>query len=87
MADQPFTAQPRHSAPERTSFFPFLRRGKKGIVRFGAEGPRLSRRLAGLRSLDHPEAARREERGVGGIDGLAASTAATVREVGIDKAE
>ena len=34
-----------------------------------------------------PEAARGEERGVGRFDGLAASTATTVREVGINKTE
>jgi hypothetical protein len=47
MAGQP-TAEPSHSAPKRTSFFPSLR-----FVLSGAEDIRLSRRLAG-----RPEAAR-----------------------------
>ena len=42
---------------------------------------------AGRSKAGRPEVARGEEGGVGRFDGLAASTATTVREVGINKTE
>ena len=46
-----------------------------------------SQPTAGRPKAGRPEAARGEERGIGKFDGLAASTATTVRKVGINKTE